>query len=248
MPFTLVAFQETQPLGTLVNVAGLADPHVRVAADDIYVPDALPFLAAYYALLDTLCTQARIESPTLRRLANIDVQPFDLATEPGTPPLPVMITGNPKALEGSEGLQFKASCVQAFTARLLAWLSDGPLTPVTGEIFTVKANGTTTLVASAWTNGAITFEQALPRGRYQVVGMRVKSAGLVAARLVFPGYAWRPGVIGCDAYTDIERIEFRGGRMGVFGEFDHDLPPTVDYLSISADTAEEIWLDLIKIG
>jgi len=248
MPFTLVAFAETQAAGTLVNVAGLADPHVRVAADDIYVPDPLPFLAAYHALVDTLVTQARIESPTLRRLANIDVIPLDLGTEPGTPPLFVSIISNPKALEGSEGLNFKATCGQAFTARLLAWLSDGPLAPVTGEIFTVKATGTTTLVASAWTNGAITFEQALPRGRYQVVGMRAKSAGLVAARLVFSGYAWRPGCIGCDAYNDIERIEFRGGRMGVWGEFDHDLPPTVDYLSISADTAEEIWLDLIKIA
>lgn len=246
--FTLVTFHETQPPGTLVNVAGLTDPHVRVAADDIYVPDALPFLLAFMVVGDAYITQARLESPSLRRLANVDVCPIDLAPEPSSPPLLNSCLKNPKALEGSEGLNLKATGSQAFRTFGLVWLGDGPITPVTGEIFTVKATASATLTAYAWSNAAITFEQTLPRGRYQIVGMKAKSAGLVAARLVIPGYAWRPGCLGCDAYSDVERQEFRRGEFGAWGEFDHDLPPTVDFLSVSADTAEEIWFDLIKIA
>jgi hypothetical protein len=128
------------------------------------------------------------------------------------------------------------------------WLCDAALAQVTGEIFTVKASTSVTLSANQWTNAAITFAQTLPRGRYQVVGMRAKSTGLVAARLVFPGYAWRPGCLGSAAYNNVERPEFRQGRMGVWGEFDHNVPPTVDFLSISADSNPEVWLDLIKIA
>ena len=42
--------------------------------------------------------------------------------------------------------------------------------------------------ANVWTNGAVTFDDSLPVGHYQVVGFRAESVGLVAARLVFKGY------------------------------------------------------------
>jgi len=77
---------------------------------------------------------------------------------------------------------------------------------------------------------------------------------LIAARLVLPGFAWRPGVPGHDAYSDIQasrfrfgNARFRFGNAGVFGEFTHDSPPTVDCLSASADTTEEFWFDLVKV-
>lgn len=247
MPFTLVAFVETQGGGTLLNIAGLADPHVRVSGDDIYIPDELPFLLGYYTV-GVYMTAARFESPSLRRLANIDVCGYDTGAEPGSPPLMHPLLSNPKTLEGSEGFNLKATISPGSYVVGLAWLSSGPVTKPTGEIFTVLATSSTTLTAYAWSNGALTFATTLPRGRYQVVGMRAKSTGLIAARLVFPGQAWRPGCIGNDADTDIEAQCFRAGEMGVWGEFDHDLPPTVDFLSVSADTAESVWLDLIKIA
>lgn len=248
MPFTLVAFMESQAAGTLVNVAGLADPHVRVSGDDVWVPAALPMLAAYEVLSAADISAARIESPTLRTLTPIDVVPFDMAIEPESPPKVVYQGHSPKTVGGTEALNLKVTTGAIGYSAGLMWLCDGALAPVAGEIFTVKCTADTTLTAYAWTNAALTFAQTLPSGRYQVVGMRAKSAGLIAARLVFPGYAWRPGCPGCDAYNDIECTEFRAGRMGVWGEFDHDVPPTIDFLSASADTSEEVWLDLIKIA
>jgi hypothetical protein len=105
-----------------------------------------------------------------------------------------------------------------------------------------------TLSAYAWTNAALTFSQTLPMGRYQVVGMRARSTGLIAARLVFVGFSWRPGCVGHDAVSDIDNDVFRQGRLGVWGEFEHDTPPTVDFLSVSADSNPTVWLDLIKVA
>jgi len=246
MPFTLVAFDENYTAAaTLDAMTAVADPHVRVSGDDIWIPGALPMLAAYIALGATL-TAARIESPTLRTLTPIDVAPLDLAAEPSTPAALINQVSNPKLIGGGEALNFKATVSAAARCLGLCWLSDGPLAPVTGEMFTIKATNASTLTANAWTNGALTFAQSLPKGTYQVVGMRAQSAGLEAARLVFAGYAWRPGCVGADAYSDLVAEVFRLGRMGAWGEFSHDVPPTCDFLSISADTAQEVWLDLIK--
>jgi hypothetical protein len=248
MPFTLVAWNENfSAAATLDAITAVADPHVRVSGDDIWIPEALPMLAGYKVLGSTV-TQARVESPTLRTLTPIDVSPLDLTTEPTGRGLAVLQPSNPKAVGGGEALNVKATVSGAGRAIALALLCDAPLAPITGEIFTVRATSSTTLTANAWTNGSLTFAQSLPKGRYAVVGMRAISAGLIAARLVLPGYAWRPGCIGYDAESDTEDDVFRGGRMGSWGEFDHDVPPTVDFLSISADTSEVVYLDLIKIA
>jgi len=71
---------------------------------------------------------------------------------------------------------------------------------------------------------------------------------LIAARLVFPGYSWRPGVIGRTSASQPDIEIFRYGKFGVFGEFDHNRPPTVDFFSSSADTSETVYLDLVKVG
>jgi hypothetical protein len=248
MPFTLVAWYEsTTAAVTLDAVTAATDPHLRTSGDDVWIPETLPMLAGY-KVLGSLLTRARIESPTLRTLTPIDVSPLDLTTKPSGKGLAVLQPSNPKAVGGGEALNVKVSASAACKVWALAWLCDGPLAPITGEIFTVRATSSTTLSAGAWTNGSLTFDQSLPKGRYAVVGMRAISTGLVAARLVFPGYAWRPGCIGYDVESDTEDNEFRCGRMGNWGEFDHDVPPTVDFLSISADTSEVVYLDLIKVA
>jgi len=249
MPFTLVAFTESQDSATLINIAALADPHVRVSGDDIYVPAALPFLAAFH-FMGANFTQGQILSPTLRRLANIDVEPADLVDEPASPPALHDLFASPIPIEGGEALntQMAEDAAGASRVTALIWFSSGPLAPITGTIFTIRATNATTLTANAWTNGALTFSQTLPRGTYSIVGMRAQSAGLRAARLVIPGFSWRPGCNGCDADSDLDAPAFRRGAIGSWGDFSHDAPPTVDFLSASADSSQIVHLDLIKIG
>jgi len=249
MAFTLVGFSESQAAGaSYKEILALPDQHVTVQAEDIIVPPELTNIVCA-AVIGSNVTAARIVSPSIRAMIPIDVEPLNRDAEPLSPFTGIDLKANPVALTGLEALNVQASndATAAVRQTALIWLSDGPIAPVTGKIFTVKATSSTTLTAYTWTNGAITFAQDLPAGRYQVVGMRAESAGLIAARLVFPGYSWRPGVIGADAVTDLQDEPFRYGRFGVFGEFDHNRPPTVDFLSASADTSETVYLDLIKI-
>src|SRR5207247_1836789 len=99
-----------------------------------------------------------------------------------------------------------------------------------GAIYTIRATAAVALAASTWVNGALTFSQALPYGTYQVVGMRARGANLAAARLVFVGQPFRPGVAGVNALGNVDPFHFRYGNMGVFGQFDSTVPPTVDCL------------------
>jgi len=245
--FTLVAFTESQDSAVLANIAAVADPHVRVVGDDIYVPGALPNLAGFH-FCGANFTMGQIASPSLRRVVNIDVDQADLADEPGSPPNFHNRFANPLPMEGDENVNTLMAEDAAGASRVnaLVWFSDGPVTPVTGPIYTVRATGATTLVANTWTNGALTFTQTLPKGTYDIVGMRAQSAGLRAARLVISGLSWRPGCIGCDADSDLDAPAFRHGMIGVWGTFTHLTPPTVDFFSASADTAEVVLLDLIK--
>jgi len=251
MPFSVIGYTESQDSAVLVEIAAMADgQHVAVSGDDVFVPSFANYLFGYH-FMGANFTQGQIGSPSLRSQLYVDVEPADVADEPGTPPAVHMFPGSPIRLDVNEGLRTYMAEDNAAASRVSAflWLSTGVISPVTGTIYTVRAVGATTLVANAWTNGAIVFAQTLRAGRYQVVGARVQSAGLRNARLVFPGQAtYRPGVAGCDADGDIEFPLFRRGGLGVFGDFDSRLQPTVDYCSASADTAEVIHLDLIPLA
>jgi hypothetical protein len=248
--FTLIAWSGSVPTGSVLRyVPAVADQHIRVEGNNIVVPAGMNHLLGAFALSANLA-QVQIESPALRRTLLYDVIPLNVGVEPLSPVPFMSLFYNPIPLDEFEPLRALAyhSGTTAEQVTVFVWLGDGAQSPVSGEIYTVMATSNTTLTPYAWTNGALTFTQTLPAGTYQVVGFRAQSAGLLAARLVFVGGTWRPGVIGCDAISDIGPEIFRRGGVGIFGEFRHDQPPTVDFFSSSADTSETVWLDLIKTG
>lgn len=245
MAHTLIAWNENQATETLTAIAGLADQHVTVSGNDIIVP-ALNKLGGIYGLGASV-SNAQMASPSLRTFLNLDVAGLDIAAEPASPPNWMDLFDRPVDLIATEALNFNITNDATARSTGLAWLMD-EITPLAaGKITTIRATASTTLTAYGWTNVALTFSQTLPAGRYQIVGMKAFSAGGIAARCVIPGYAWRPGAIAQDAISDLTPERFRHGRMGSWGEFGHQEPPTVDFLSASADTSETVFLDLIKI-
>jgi len=247
--FTLVGWTESQDSAVLVNVAALAAPHIRVNLDDVIIPSEVPLLVATYALGPNL-TRAQLVSPSLRRLLNYEISPVEIAAEPLSPTAWVDMRDHPIPLDPEEALNAQAAedGAGATRATILAWLADKAITPIVGDIRSTRVTNATTLVANAWTNGALTFADQLPAGRYACVGARFFGAGLQAFRMLFVGYTWRPGAIGFDTAADVDPFEFRCGRFGVWGEFNHNTPPTVDFLSNSADTSQIGVLDLIKLA
>jgi hypothetical protein len=248
--FTLIGYASSQNTGgVLTNIAALADPHVTVSGNRVTVPGDLPNILGIYAG-GAHFTQARVSAPSLLSAVLPDIAPLNVSAEPTVPTPYLDLFENPIPLTAAEQLEALGAGDETSSEykTILVWLGRGPITPYKGPYYTVRGTGSTTLTAYAWTNVAITLGQTLPAGRYQVVGFRAQSTGAIAARLVFPGGTWRPGVIAYDSVADVESPRFRFGNCGVFGEFAHDQPPTVDFLSVSADTSQVVWLDIIKVA
>lgn len=121
------------------------------------------------------------------------------------------------------------------------------------QLIVWRATGTTTLSANAWTLATLTADQTLPSGTYAIVGASGGGVSSIIDRLVIKGYAWRPGIIahtggttagstGSDAYR------FRFGKPGVLGYIDNTVLPDLEEFAVSADTAEEVFLDLLKVA
>lgn len=248
--FTLVGYYESQDSASLTNVAALTDPHVRVVGDDIVIPSGLSYVGAVYGIGSAI-SRAQLVSPSIRRRYPFEVAPLEIAAEPADPIKFLPFFQSPIALDEDEALNFQAAenGAGANASTGLVWLCDGATNPIVGtEIFTIRATNTTTLVANAWTNGALTFGDTLPAGEYALVGARGSSAGLVAFRFVFSQYPWRPGAIASDTVGELGHPIFRFGNLGTWGEFSHNTPPTVDFLSISADTSQIVDLDLMLLS
>jgi len=198
----------------------------------------------------TLPIQAQLQSPSLRQVANIDIEPVALGLVFGDPSEVAMHPSNPIPLRGDESLNFLVN-TDPGGAELhygLVWFGDGPQQSVSGDIFSVRSTLSVTAVANAWINGQLTFGQDLPVGNYDVVGMRVRGAGLVAARLNFIGAAWRPGVAGAEAINDNMGMHFRYGKMGVWGTFHTNTPPSVELIAAAGAGTFTVILDLIARG
>jgi len=254
MPFTTVAFYESQDAaGAWVDVAAIADQHIQTSGDDLTVPTLSQVIALAGGVGSGGDQLARLNAPSIRDDSRFEIAPLnggaDADAEPDSPEAIVDLRDSPLQLQPNEHLngQIHSDTTAAAAQWIVVWLADGPIAPATGPIFTIRATNTDTLTADAWTNGNLTLDEDLQVGRYQIVGMRALSAGLVAARLVFrEANNLRPGCLGHDDPQDIQHPMFRYGGLGVWGEFPSNLTPSVDFLSVSGDSDQEVFLDIIR--
>jgi len=255
MPFHLTGFVESQDAAAaFVPVAALQDSLGMDDGDDLIIPDFNNVVLISSGVPSGSTERGRLDSPSLRRRGRFELGPHDggadADAEPGSPPNLLDLRSNPLVLVTNERLiaELQYDTTVAQLAYVLLWLSNQPISPIEPQgVFTVRATNTDALTPDEWTNGSFSLDDALPVGRYAIVGMRVQSAGLVAARLVFPAQEERPGVLGCDDINDITSPIFRNGGMGLFGEFESIRQPTVDFLSVSADNAQVLLLDLVQV-
>lgn len=248
--FHLCAYSESQDSGgLLVNVAALADPAMTVSGDNIQIPDYAPYLMGAAGQGVTI-SRAQLQSPSLRRVVNFEIRPVNQLALFQDPARGIWTPENPIPLDVNEQLQALASETAAGAEQetVLVWLSDGPIAPVSGEIYTVRVTSAVTTVAYTWTNGPLVFDQVLPVGRYAVVGAVFSSTNMLAFRFLFQGSTPRPGGVGADGLDYHPQNGQRNGIWGSWGEFESTTPPTVDYLTSVANASEVGILDLIKVG
>jgi len=256
MPFTTAAWQQSvDPAGAFLAIGAVPDQHITVLANDIRVPSLNQIIALAAGVETTVAQQARLTAPSRRVLALQRVAPTQGAAAgasvPGDPHRVLDLRTSPLVMVQGENAEFEINSNPAAPQIQwgVVWFASGPPAEVDGNIFTIRADSATALVAGAWTNVPIVLAENLPRGRYQVVGLRAQSAGLVAARMVFVGTGatgWRPGVLGTNNDRHLEHPMFRLGNLGVFGEFEDIDLPTIDCLAVSADATQQFYLDLIQ--
>jgi hypothetical protein len=232
----------------LTALAAAADPHVRIVGNDIYVPGDFNKLWGAYGVGPTL-TRAQLSSPSLRRTFLPEIAPLDVgAALPASPRKIFLFDDSPIPLDGGEALDANITNTASDRETVLVWLGPAASKPDPRPFFTLRVTTTPTAVAGVWTNGALTFDQTLPSGHYDLLGARFRSTNLIAFRFVFVGGTYRPGAIGYAATTSLDYDKFRGGNLGIWGSFAHNAPPTVDFLANAGDASFTGELDLVYTG
>ena len=241
-------YQSVDPAASLKQINAVPDQAIFTSGADVRVPTGLANLIGEAALsAATTPLYGQVQSPTLRDLANQDIEPISTSAKFTSYDQMQWHGDSPRDLTEAESVNFAiyATGGAAAVNYGLIFLGDGAVKPTTGKIFSVRATGSASLSAGAWINTALDFNSTLPSGTYQVVGMRAEGTNLVAARIVFIGGQFRPGVPATSATNLALFPWFRVGRAGVFGSFDVNQPPTIDCLGVT-DTSQEFVFDLIK--
>lgn len=248
--FHLLAYSASIDSTNLTALTPLSDVSILVDQSNkqITVPELNKVILTY--AIGANVTRAQLSAPSMRRFLLYDISPVERNATPRIPPRVCDLTNNPLQLVTNEYLQFLAAedGTGATQVTGLVILADRQPTPVGGDEMTVRATSATTLVAYNWTPCVLTLTQTLPAGLYSLVGLAAQSAGIIAARVVFVGGRYRPGIIASTEIGGFNWPLFRHGNFGEFGRFQHNLIPQIEVLSSSADNSQEFYLDLVKVG
>lgn len=254
--FHLAAFSEDiDPAGAYAYLtAAAAEQTLTTSGDDIMVPTEFPNIIGAIATLEgTADLYARLISPSLRRIGYLMV-PFSVDV--------VAITDgrknylwpeNPIALSPYEQLnaQINSNPAAAVEQSVLVFLSDGSVTPITGEIHHIAATAASlTTVSASWALTTLSLTDDLPAGRYAVVGATCTGANAVAFRFVPAGGGPRPGGLVLLDEDDNEHPLQRNGGLGTWFEFDTTQLPKMELLcgDTAGAGAYNVILDVIQLA
>lgn len=195
--------------------------------------------------------RAQLQSPTLRSQPFVDMVPVNRSTGAESPVRFADFTSAPLQVSSNEELDAFAAQNSGSSGfvNVIVMFTDGPIRPAaSNNAITVHATATTTVTAHAWSAVTFTLDTSLDPGTYSVVGMRAYSATGIAARLIpnSGGQTYRPGVPMVQAYDTTDFKYARYGMMGQLITFSTTALPQVELYCSSADTAEELWLDLVQ--
>lgn len=250
--FTVIGWNEACAVaGAYENIAAAADQHVRVVLDQVWTPTLNKLVFAFARGLQF--NRARFESPSLRRVSYLEVDPSENLTVHADSLYPQVMDQHlsPLSMVKDEALEALVNLggVEATFQTVCMALSDGPIAPVSGEIWCVRFTAAPVLAESAWANAEIALDEALPVGRYQIVGAAVRGAICHAFRFVPVGATNRPG--GPMLYGGQQDTPpyFRKGGLGVWCEFETLTPPSIDVLGNAIGLQNIVGhIDLIKVA
>lgn len=195
--------------------------------------------------------RAKIITPTFRQVTTPWIRPVGLAIVPGAQPLIADYRANPLILRALEEVQLAGMQTTGGAAVVvgIAGIAQQPIATVPGgQIYTMRGTGATTLVAGAWSLVTMTWQDVLPNGDYGVVGMQYIGTTALAARCIMEEQVERPGCVATGLVTSRPHPMFQLGGLGIWGRFNGNRMPNIECLANAADTAQEIYLDIVRLG
>ena len=249
MAFHLLAYTASNAAAAaFADTPGITDGWATLQNGHYILPRDMRCFAAYAQ--GAALSAARINTPTLRQISMPNISPLELAAAPSDLPALMMMGDYGFQLNAIDETAVQLSNTAGAPEREFAFLWVEELTrraPAPGPSLTLAFSATNTGGNLTWGDSALTFNETLPAGRYQVIGMDIIGANLIAARLRFPEGGMLPGVLARQALGTLPWWFFRHGRAGIFGEFDNTAPPILNILGSAAGTTQTGFLDVIKV-
>lgn len=248
--FHLAAFR-----GSVVNattntaIAGVPDSILaRSASNAFLAPGGSRIVVASAGGVNA--SRSRINTPAMRAVGLPYIAPLGTGVTVQAPPNFANFGSNGPKPNDADEISVEATHTDA-AAQIqwaLMWLRFGRKEWTPGMRYRLRGTAAITGVVGAWANGAITLDQTLPSGIYQIQGMDAFGTNLLGARLIFPGGGWRPGCLARNAVSSQNDVLWTNGDMGVYGEFDSTAIPQLEVYVEAANSAQEVYLDVIRLG
>jgi len=194
--------------------------------------------------------RARFITPTFRQITNPFIRPINPAIVPVDEPNMADYSMSPLRIRGLEELQIESiqtSGGAAVVVVVAGVTRTGFMPAPQGDYYTMRGTGTTTATAGAWSSVAVTWADTLPRGLFAVIGLEAFGTTMIAARLQFEDQIDRPGGLCQSLVSGNGPPLMRKGRLGIWGKFDSNRMPNVEVLCNAADTAQEFYLDIVRL-
>lgn len=251
MGYHLTTFFENQDgAGTEQNLAALNDTLSQlfpvVAGDYLRASDKFRWISGAYTALDaTVYPRARVSSEGIKKIyggTGVNLPEINSGAKPRSPPNFNDFRQAPIPTEVGENIEVQTVNNPAAAANQYAVLimSDGKISPVdpAGGVWVRATAAATAKTASVWNSRALTFDNPLRVGYYDVLHyFHVTSAGnSIASRMAFDGQVNKPGFLSQNAVTDLPHQSMRTpGQWGVIGRFHSNNPPNLEVLPDAAD-------------
>lgn len=232
---------------SLVTVPSVTDQAINSQSSGYFLPEDFT-LGWAYAGNDSF-TQVRLNQPSLREPFLPSLDPLSLTALPANNP-PVNLYGDygPK-LYKNEILTVQASrgVTAASDAYVLLGITKGRRNPSPGRRIKMLFTSAITIAEGTWSIGAMTFTDTLPSGRYAITGLSAYGTNLLAARLVFSGGGYRPGVLAQGAQGEWNGANLPSDYQGLMGTFENTVQPQLECFGVGAGTSQIGYLELVPM-
>lgn len=256
MAHHVIAFRKTLTTATTFNALSVVTDEVFATASTTgtFVPAGMHLVAAFAGIGAGSGTwgRARLNAASLLKVAQPFITPTQAIVGTDNPNLQ-LLTDRPLVFPSAEVIgvdALLATVPSSADVAALLFFSEQPAPVPPGDGYWIRAATAAAFTAASttvWSTVDMKWDTTLPEGKYAVVGM-VHVGPAVAARLVFAGQVYRPGVVSVGSAAARTHAAFYEGGFGLMGSFSAFAPPSVQILATNTSAGDhEIYLRVVPL-